>query len=299
MVECHYIDYKTARDSSLLARTAEQLPKQPNILSTCHRVELYGGSEVVKPEFLKGKDVTVVTQLPRVIERLTSIAAGIESEIMGEWAIEQQVGRFVDGLDASDKTKDLAEVCLQLASDLRKEHDFYGPDHADLALKEVRRGTQSKVLLVFGAGMVGKSLAESYEKLGYSDMILITRNRRKAKKRIKALNPSQIVTLESLDSKIAGAGKFDVLVATTDIEDGYGQSIHDYVVKNCDQGVVDVSALPVIGEDRGAVTLCSAKMAEFIAIHNASFAGKYASIKEKIGFCADRLAQDLTQKWQY
>lgn len=304
MLECQYLDFRTIEDPNHLAQISEKLPsaRSNHVLKTCHRVEYYGDEDGERPDIFEDTDLGIRTikSLPQIVERLTNVAAGTESEISAEWAIEEQVARFVQSLPPGDHAKDLGEIAIALARSLRVEFGFYGPDHAELALKEVQRSTKSQTLLVFGAGMIGEKLARNYKRLGYENMALVTRNHKKAKKRMRGVvDPSQIVTLEALRSSFIDPRECDVLIASTDMHSGeYGQNIRDYVLGNSASVVVDVSAQPIMAESDGAITLNAKLMAEFIARHNASLEPKRVSIKNRIGTVVDELAEDLMRRWK-
>lgn len=300
MIECVYVDHESETNHEALAHESERLRAEgvQDLLVTCHRVEKYGESledlplenTTFRPEHIKST--------AEVFERLSNIAAGTKSQIVGEWAIFDQVQGYVNHGAQVGKVRDLGEQALELASTLRKDEMFYSPDHATIALREVTKETNAKLLLVFGAGMIGMNLAKTYKDLGFENIILVTRNRKKARKGLRHDANCKVATLEDMVAN-PPREKCNVVIASTNMSGHRVETIVDFVRSLECPRVVDVCGESLFSESEGHIALEGRAMQDLINEHNKRMEDKRRSIQDKIKELTPDISKKLESKWTY
>ncbi len=140
------------------ASVAADHPGQAIVVS-CQRLEAigFGGCGCAAPDKVEGV---------AVVERLASVAAGLESVVLGEDQVMGQVRAAFR--DVTGPLRDAADVAIGAARTLRSETGF--DSHAGHLLdKALRLSTMSHEgrLLVLGVGAMGRLVAERGAELGF------------------------------------------------------------------------------------------------------------------------------------
>jgi glutamyl-tRNA reductase len=250
------------------------------MLLTCHRAEMYTDVEEaeISDAEIEGVKMRSISGHPAVLTRLVSIATGLKSQIIGESAIYHQVADYVQSLNETDLMKAWGVHSLSLAHSLRTENGLSSPSHAILALSNLQKHTQSKVLIVVGAGMVGKEVAEQHRMVGYTEMILISRDRKRARRKMEGLLERQSVV--SADQLLTSPQTvdYDLIIGTNDTPAEYKTKIRDLAASDKCRGVVDVSAEIISDEREDTISLRSPAMKTIVASHNASLLEKKSAL---------------------
>jgi glutamyl-tRNA reductase len=292
-----YVDHESETNHDVLAHESERLRKEghPDLLITCHRVEKYGESVEGLPLLDKSLKGVEVSGTRAVFERLANIAAGTKSQIIGEWPIFEQVRTYLAEPDQSGKVSDLGQEALKAAHTARREVNFYSPDHATIALNSIRQDAKAKLLLVFGAGMVGMNLARTHSALGFDEMVLVTRNKKKARKTLKGVSGCKVLSLEEI-SKVDLHGKCNVVVASTNLS-SHGESISSLVADlNCGS-VIDVCGESLFSDADGHITLEGSAMMDLIRQHNLKMEERRHTVESRIRSLAEQAVENLEASW--
>jgi glutamyl-tRNA reductase len=154
-----------ASERDRLARSLEgRIPSHPDwiLLSTCHRVELYGFGAV--PDLDEGLQLETGD---RAVRHLIRVAAGLESAIVGEDEVLHQVrealsdGRAARPLDG--RLQRLFETAIAAGRRARAGRTAASGNLAQSAIAwlQQRSSLAGGAVLVVGAGRMGSALAHS------------------------------------------------------------------------------------------------------------------------------------------
>jgi glutamyl-tRNA reductase len=152
------------------------------LLSTCHRVEVYGFGD---PPQLK-QDIRVETG-ERAVRHLIRVAAGLESAIIGEDEVLHQVREALASARAS-RTLDtrlgrMFETAIAAGRLARAERTVAGGNLAQRAVAWLlqRSDLAGRPVLIAGAGRMGSALAHA-ARLAGADITVASRNPRRAQR---------------------------------------------------------------------------------------------------------------------
>lgn len=198
-----------ARVAQLFAAPRSRLVAELALLSTCNRIELYAWSGAVTDgemtaaatelvERWIGEDQQHAEELESLVLRrqgedaarhLLRVAAGLESQILGDVQILGQVRRaYRDAMDAGAVGAGLHRlfsVALRSAKRVQTETGLVGGRHSvgteAAALAARRQGPLVKRrCVVIGCGKTGERAARHLVKLGAADLVLINRTPERA-----------------------------------------------------------------------------------------------------------------------
>lgn len=254
---CYYLDYKNSNiNEKDLAQKGLDYKKNnlvsPNegvTLITCHRIEYYLDKDN-KSIHNSLKNFKIESNMDLIKNRLLKICIGLESKIVGEKAIQEQVTDSIkkySGLSVLEY-KDI----LDKAKNIREKFDFNAPNHGQL-ITEYLKKKKSKTLVIIGAGFLSRSIVETigYPSI-YENIVIITRNTKKAKKRIlnvvSGLN-IEITTIRSFNKEYI-KNLFDIIIATDNLDTSYTDDILCLCSKKSCTTICDLSSIPVPGIDK-------------------------------------------------
>jgi glutamyl-tRNA reductase len=231
--------------ASILATAAEQGLNEVFIVSTCNRTEIYGlansADELIdllcsvttgeKNTFI---DRCYIKQGLQAIDHLFSVAAGLDSQILGDYEIvgqmkiavkfakeRQMIGAF---------TERLFNTVLQSSKAVKTNTELSGGTvsvsfAAIQFLKDHLTDFQNKKIVLLGIGKIGRNTCKNLvDYLGATDITLINRSEEKAIELAKELG-LRSVGMELLNEEITAA---DVIIVAT----------------NSDQPVITKNLLP-------------------------------------------------------
>ncbi|MHB8611933.1 MAG: NAD(P)-binding domain-containing protein [Candidatus Dormibacteraceae bacterium] len=158
------------------------------VLSTCHRVEVYGFGAM--PDVVTHPCCRIETG-GAAVQHLVRVAAGLESTIVGEDEILHQVrdalkqarsSRLLDG-----RLQRLFETAIAAGRRARAGRTAPGGNLAQKAMAwlEQRATLQGRTVLVVGAGRMGSSLAHAARSAG-ADLTIASRDAGKADRLARA-----------------------------------------------------------------------------------------------------------------
>jgi len=206
-------DETSVEERSRLAAVIEaRLPAEAGwtLLSTCHRVELYGFGEAPDLPMRLLRDDAAVGHLLRV-------AAGLESAVVGEDEVLHQVRQSMEegvrGGRGDARLDRLFQTAVATGRRARANRMVGNYNLADLAMGwlDDRGGLKGRSLVVAGAGHMGSVLAHAGARLGAS-ITIASRDRVRAA-RLAAVHGGRGVDLEEGVTLAAGSAAVAIALA--------------------------------------------------------------------------------------
>ncbi len=222
-----------------LSKLRDRFPRSELVLlSTCNRVELYTASEDAQHiptyrqivEFISDYHGLAPDEIARIltqcgsedaVRHLFSVAASLDSMVMGEAQILSQVKEAYQLATAGDCTGPLTHSAFQAAIGVARRVASETTIHqrrvsipsvavADFA-RQVFERFDDKCVLVIGAGEMGEETARYLIDEGARQIIVVNRSRQRARKLAKQFD-AQVGQWDELDQLLV---KADVVVSTT------------------------------------------------------------------------------------
>jgi len=266
---CRYIDHYLCdkKDLGIFYKSNLSLTGIHSVISTCHRIEIISVIENIGlPNFeIGGYTSKQIYGIKNVCSRLAKIACGVDSVILGEPFVYDQVNNSFK----YDKTDPLifntVKISLDIAKKVKKKYSFYSQDdYSDIAIKFL--GSTTNVIII-GSGMLAKTL---YDKLDNS--LIISRNLKSARKKFERVS----------DIKNIPTKPFKCIIATTNTK-----KYQKFVTKalknsNC-LLAVDLSSKPFLVQPNFEyITMYDKKFEDEVKIINAKLISKVNLVKNDI-----------------
>ncbi|MCF7908094.1 MAG: hypothetical protein K9L86_04400 [Candidatus Omnitrophica bacterium] len=199
---------------------------ESEVLFTCNRVEIYGLAENTE---LLIKDIAnfksqfhpifekahFIQDTQGVIRKALRLACGLESQIVGERQILEQLDSWVRRDSFSWPIKNLWRGVLTSSYDLRQQLDLFGNENniSEIVLEDLIFNTglaSKKKVLIVGTGKIAKMFSESK----FTDLELYFFAKKKIKKAqsLARKNSAKVFLLDNLSEELLGA---DCLVSAT------------------------------------------------------------------------------------
>ena len=223
----------------LVAAVASDHVAEAMVLATCNRVEVYadvdrfhGAVEDVSAALGKVSGVPVgdlighlyVHYDERAIHHLFSVAAGLDSMIVGEQQILGQVRSAVREAQevgtAGKFVNDLGQTALRVAKRVHSETtiDRHGASVVSVALDRAREllgGLRGRKVAVVGAGAMGMLSVSYLTAVEPADLIVLNRTRSNAERLVANLAPEVAAHVRDFADLPAVLAEADVVVACT------------------------------------------------------------------------------------
>lgn len=219
MLVGRYIDHSFC-DKKDLGMFHKKLPQfDGSVISTCHRVEVIDTQ--LHPGFqIMGYESRTVSGNRAVCLRIARIASGVESVILGEPFVFDQVKHSFDDTDDPEILK-YANISLDIAQEARDTFDFYSHlDYSDIAINLL----ESDDIIVMGSGMLANTIIDKLD-----EPMMISRRIDK-----------NALTLTDLPED-----EFQCIIATTGSSKYRRKAERQLNKSNCSL-VVDLSSVPFI-----------------------------------------------------
>jgi glutamyl-tRNA reductase len=219
----------THRETVALLREQQQAGRSALLLSTCNRCEYYwSGSddgEAWLRRLAQGRDGASLAVLTRhdgeaAVRHLFIVAAGLDSQVLGETEVLGQVRRAYDAARAAGTTTRDMDLILSgaLAAGRRVRRETMLGRHpgsvssAAVDLIAERWGTiGSRGVVVLGAGEAAEGILRALHERGSTNVALLNRHPERARVLAKAWGAT-VGELSQLEQKLEGA---DLLVVAT------------------------------------------------------------------------------------
>jgi len=177
-------------------------------LITCNRIELYTDEEVKLNGFVQKKGKAVIKQLYKV-------TSGIDSMIIGENEISQQVKQAVESSKKhiSKKLSLIFERALKTAKKIRSKTKInYGKTSiASIAIEHIIEKYDPKDVAVIGSGMLGGKIAKALSRKKLNEVIVSSYRKGRAEKLANNLG-CKFVDFNNFDKIM---NKVDVILSAT------------------------------------------------------------------------------------
>lgn len=281
-LQCAYID-RTVSDLHAIAELHEQLSADPPardghslVLHTCERAEAYSTGPPPHDFVHRARrhlqaSPTLLTDRRESLRRLTEIAAGVRSRLLGERFVYEQVRQAVLGQANDHPIRDDGLTALRIARAARTKHGFDAEfDYPELARSLLRTpGPTPSGLVVVGGGMLAQAMATQQWLLGYEQLAIMTRSPKKFRRRL----PERFVGAAVIAPRHASAltmYSWDVIVATVNITGTYRATVESLVRDERCRLAVDLSSVPLYDGDAPAhyAGLYGAQVSDLIERHN-------------------------------
>jgi FlaA1/EpsC-like NDP-sugar epimerase len=281
---CLYLDHETflgeeekLASLSLQYKSANYLNPEDGIsLITCHRIEYYIFSDIGKAQVTAHTArFTHISDTNTAYRRLFEIALGLRSQIIAENAVIKQV--FASVRKYIEHHHDsVCETIIKNAQYIRDTFSFYAPNHGELIYKHLQGTKEGSVLILIGAGLLTQTLIASITlPTKYSRVFVITRDTKRAKKRIlEAPIPVSITKITGVREQLWDV-RFDILIATDDISELYAAEIQSLCSLETCGTIADVSSVPLAG--------LSGKQKEYYSLYTENTRALVRECNERMG----------------
>ncbi|MGN2636454.1 hypothetical protein ACTD5D_09730 [Nocardia takedensis] len=191
---CAYLDLSCADRARIAEQgprlTALRTPRTTMTLRTRVRAEIYSCGPM--PPWL-GDPIArgaagVLKSTTQTQHRLTTIAAGLGSPIIGDPMITTQLGHLANSLPITHPLRRELTDLLERAQGLRVEHRLTeASGYPQLAIDALTRDTAAagRSLVVRGAGILGRAVAAAGVEAGYARVHLLTRRPQRAHRALR------------------------------------------------------------------------------------------------------------------
>ncbi|EJB07120.1 glutamyl-tRNA reductase [Rhizobium leguminosarum bv. trifolii WSM597] len=253
---------------------------------TCLRVEFYGEETA-----LRNIDSTILSGFTRgriegaaaIAQRLAEIAAGAQSQILGENYISDQLSTAIKLLDPNLPIFQIAQMAIDIGRASRERQRFIASlnyDHIvrDIIADRFQDGVLPNRLYIIGAGMLGRELMRSGVGERFHSTVIVTRNPKRLRKRLRAWTDIEVALLRPAEIGNTREPGSMVVIATADVDDEYQAILHNALLRLKPRTIVDLSSIPVLSEDAigklDYVTMYDKEFLRFIDQNNKQLAPK-------------------------
>lgn len=246
------------------------------VLSTCNRTEIYGFAEdaMVLINLLctqtegntkEFTDISYIKNGADAIEHLFSVAAGLDSQILGDYEIVGQLKTAVklskENGFISALTERLVNTSLQASKNIKTNTELSGGTvsvsfAAVQYIREITTDISDKKILVLGTGKIGRNTCKNLvDYLGTKNITLINRTEDKAKKLAAELGVrSALLTdltnhIAEADIILTATNSSEPVIVKSHLENAGGKLIIDlsvpYNVEECARQLPDITLVNV------------------------------------------------------
>lgn len=254
-LQCSYVD-DTVLEARLIGAVHNRLVQHGSevceleafLLHTCQRIELYSmGSPAPTRGHPLAEHAALVSGGAAVRIRLAEIAAGVRSELLGEWFVLRQVENAGDRLPAGHKLKPVVAEAVRLARRLRRVHDFHAAmDYPELAFSLLgqTRGGGDVALLVVGSGMLARAVLAHSAVSRYGAVVAVTRSPQRLRKRLARGAGGSVCNASQAWQVLAGR-QWDAVIASTNVVEPYRSQLAELVEHPACRSAMDLSCVPL------------------------------------------------------
>jgi glutamyl-tRNA reductase len=285
-----YADTTTA-DSRSLGRVHELLTREPIrldgdclLVQTCQRVEVYWAGEA--PDLVslqRTVDLSGRVETDAVLPRLTEIATGLRSELVGERFIHEQLRRARLHLEPDSAVGAAADHALYFAEALRRRHDFRARvDYPDLTFDLLDAQPHSApILVIVGSGLLAQAVTAHSRVAGYERVLMVTRSPKRLRKRGRGtIGAASAFTVPRALQELKNRD-WDVVIATSNLTAQHRAAVTRLLSSPGRRTVVDLGSVPVVAEplDDRHFTLYHDSFVRLVGGQNAAVAEAAARVR--------------------
>ena len=294
-LHCHHVDhsfYATEEIGKIYSTLSQNFSQQDLadsvVLATCQRIEAYTtrnanplASLHLPFKHISGRDA--------LKHRLTSIACGVESQILGERNVYYQV---INAFRDEDDDNVLKRICAEAIADadaIRKEHGFSADmNYEDISLAILRDTLASADadgvgLVVVGSGMLARNFLDKGD-LPYDPIVFLTRSPKNLKKKLD--DQQKMGVMRCGDFLARHNGPYHCIIATNGLEkDNYAEAVRPVLLSGACKAVFDLSAAPLFQRDLQSTFYAdtySSLYFKYVNWHNSAKLTEAKRIKDEI-----------------
>lgn len=232
---CRYIDHFSCdkKDLGIFYQDIPSFEGEYNILTTCHRIEVINviENDVLFNFDVRGYKSKQILGNKEICLRLAKIAAGVESVILGERFVFNQVMNAFKEQDTHPLIFQIVKDSLDIAKRARNKFDFYShADYSDIAIQFLE---DTSNIVIIGSGMLAKAISHKLDR----NTIIVTRSLKSAHKKFKNIDICKIRDLPKIP--------FRCIIATTS-NLKYRKDVRKFLNESDCFLVIDLSAVPFL-----------------------------------------------------
>ncbi|MGW4369271.1 hypothetical protein ACWEKT_26865 [Nocardia takedensis] len=193
------------------------------MVRTRRRTEVYARGPI--PPLLENRHdqgrVRLLTRTAESVHRLTGIAAGLDSPLLGDPLIIEQLTDRLTALSALHPLRATLAEALRDARRLRRTHGLdHGRGYPHLAVDVLTHDADAagRCLVVRGAGRLGRAAAAAGVQARYDRVYLVTRSPRSARTALRTGPYAAVIDIRSPRTDFVPGPGWDLIVATDDTD---------------------------------------------------------------------------------
>jgi Glutamyl-tRNAGlu reductase, N-terminal domain len=296
----HYKDhsmfdpYRMAVHSAAVKHRMQSLAAQGLLLlTTCLRVELYGDRAAVQTQStdLIGNPKGSLFGTDEVAQRLSEIAAGTRSQILGESYIGEQISQVVDLLPPYSPMRRLASLAIEIGKEAQTRYSFFASaDYDKIVLDLINEAIGMDgiggTLYLVGAGMLGRSILLGELPRRFRTTRIISRDPKGLRRKLRGLTIPPIEVGRADNLKPAKESNSVVVIATNEVADTYRSTLEALFWAIEPSRIIELSSLPAFAslQQRSGsyVNMYSDKFKRILAVNNEALASRLEPVKVHI-----------------
>lgn len=153
--EMHNRDWRKVKSSIIESLEIKQYATSYMFLTTCLRFEVFlETSNPSADRVLKKHDMNVIVDIPEIFLRIVKIAIGLESTILGERAIFNQIkhAKKISNISVEYDLNSLLDESFDYATKIREKYSFYNPhSYGTIGAKLLFSSSKN----IHGVGIIG------------------------------------------------------------------------------------------------------------------------------------------------
>ncbi|RWB69701.1 hypothetical protein [Mesorhizobium sp.] len=256
-----YVDHQMTSPFIMAQHSAKIKPIANNLarsgvllIATCLRVEVYGEEPALRNVYstiFSGFLCERIEGASAIAQRLAEIASGAHSQILGENYIADQLAKAIERLDQHFPIVQIVRLAIDIGRASRERQGFIASFNYDSIVRNIiadrfRCGDLPDRLYMIGAGMLGRELIRSGVGERFRSTIIVTRNPKTLRKRLRAWTDIEVALMRPADIGLAREPRSVVVIATVDVNDEYQAVLQKALLRLEPRGIVDLSSIPVL-----------------------------------------------------
>lgn len=324
MTQLHgiYIDHKMttpfamAQLSAKIKSLATDLARSGIILlATCVRVEAYGDAAAlthIEGTIFSGLSYERIEGPTAIARRLAEIASSAHSQILGESYVSHQLAKSIELVDQTFPISQVARLALDIGRAARERQGFIASFNYDQIVRDIiatrfADGERPDRLYVIGAGMLGRGLIRSGVGERFHATIVITRNPKALRKRLRRYADIEVALLRPEEIGQEREPRSIVVIATTEVDDKYEAILQNGLLRLEPRTIVDFSSVPALSSAAinrlSYLNMYSEEFLQFIEHNNRQLAPKlpllFSDIEATLRAVQIHLATTTTEPGQH
>ncbi|WP_394890042.1 hypothetical protein ACG873_32265 [Mesorhizobium sp. AaZ16] len=288
-----YVDHRMATPLAMAQLSAKIKPLAPELakggvllLATCARVEAYGDEPALRnidSRIFPGLSYESIEGAAEIAKRLAEIASSAHSQILGESYVSQQLTKSIELVNQNLPIFQVARFALDIGWAARERQRFIASFNYDQIVREIiadrfRNGELPDRLYIIGAGMLGRGLIKSGVGERFRSATIITRNPNNLRKRLRRYADMEVTLMRPDEIGQQQEPRSIVVIATDHVNDEYGTTLQNALLRLEPRTIVDLSSIPVLS-DAGVrrlnyVTIYDEEFLRFVEQNNKQLAPK-------------------------